>query len=421
MIKSADAVEGFELSNMQIELWLFFFCGFLAVNTYGQEMDSLRSSVIDSSVSAHSHDGGKKAVVLSRLTANAELKSDSMNRSLDGNHIKLNAVKAALISKIESMSEFPLSDSLSFLELNRLKAKLDSLNRSVSQALERVERPVRKFSNQIDTLEYKISKKLAVLSGGKNNLPARVDLPGDDLKGSLSIESKLTAADVDIPAMGDGSKNINSAGTDVNGLSLRELSHSISNVKEIRALQEVGKAQDKLAAINTASDQINGYREDLTDLLSGDFGKIERIPDALQSQAENLEQVKALEKASADFAAIKAKWKDPQVMKEQALNRAKEAAVNHFAGHEKESKAAMDYSRDLLNDEDVKVEAGYYVRAIDTNTVADGMETKSTNESYDPATGLVKQFSVQRGSGPVLRSYLNQRSLDPDGNRRGSV
>jgi YD repeat-containing protein len=64
------------------------------------------------------------------------------------------------------------------------------------------------------------------------------------------------------------------------------------------------------------------------------------------------------------------------------------------------------YSRDLLNDQDFKVDVGYYVRPMLASTIADGMETKSSNESYDPETGLVKQVSLQRGTGPVLRSYL---------------
>jgi hypothetical protein len=43
------------------------------------------------------------------------------------------------------------------------------------------------------------------------------------------------------------------------------------------------------------------------------------------------------------YAELAKKWnEDPEVARELALNKAKEQAINHFAGHEQELKAAMD-------------------------------------------------------------------------------
>lgn len=69
---------------------------------------------------------------------------------------------------------------------------------------------------------------------------------------------------------------------------------------------------------------------------------MERLPDAIESRVEGLEELQPLKEASDQFAAVKARWNDPQVMKELALNNAKETAVNHFARYEEELEAAME-------------------------------------------------------------------------------
>jgi hypothetical protein len=41
-------------------------------------------------------------------------------------------------------------------------------------------------------------------------------------------------------------------------------------------------------------------------------------------------------KEQAVAKGLKVKWQDPEVMKEEALNKAKETTINHFARHEEE-------------------------------------------------------------------------------------
>lgn len=64
----------------------------------------------------------------------------------------------------------------------------------------------------------------------------------------------------------------------------------------------------------------------------------------------------------------------------------------------------ISYSRDLVNNDGSQVDVGYYVRPYENITIVDGIEARSTNESYDVNTGLVKQTSVRRGSSFVERN-----------------
>src|SRR5690606_9129894 len=72
------------------------------------------------------------------------------------------------------------------------------------------------------------------------------------------------------------------------------------------------------------------------------LSKIEALPEVIESSIEALDEMQPIAEASLEFEDIKTKWNDPEVMKEKALNQAKEVAVNHFEGKEEQLKAAME-------------------------------------------------------------------------------
>lgn len=77
---------------------------------------------------------------------------------------------------------------------------------------------------------------------------------------------------------------------------------------------------------------------------SGILEKIESIPESpemLRSKVEDFVQFDEV-KAKLEEADKLKRYYDPDVAKEEAMNKAKLEAVNHFAGHEEELKAAME-------------------------------------------------------------------------------
>jgi hypothetical protein len=327
-------------------------------NSYGQDIDSLKINSTKVLVLTDSlKDIGKsKLDFISALNAFEKDRLDSINlqKSLDHYFAKFNALKSKLTSKIDSLTRFSIHDSLGFRDLNLLKSRLDSVHnlrppRTVQQAQERLETFEKQISAKTDSIESKISQKLSLFSKNGGNLPGSVNLPGADLNTSLSIDpgiaipSNLAAPDIELPPVVDRLKNLSTPDIDVNA----QIPGNVPNlpsvkVNDIKAPEGISNVHDRLASINEAGDQMKGYQEDLKNLQEGDLSKMQELPDAIESKVENLEEIRFLEEASEEFAAIKAKWNDPEVLKEQALNKAKETAVNHFAGHEKELKAAMD-------------------------------------------------------------------------------
>ena len=110
----------------QIGMKLYFFCFLIAISAYGQEMDSLRTHVMDSLIPTQAVDGTKQIGILSGVNGDAELKSDSMNLpvTLDDYSVKLNAERLKLMSKIDSLSQSTVRDSLSFLALKSLRCEI---------------------------------------------------------------------------------------------------------------------------------------------------------------------------------------------------------------------------------------------------------------------------------------------------------
>jgi len=126
-----------------------------------------------------------------------------------------------------------------------------------------------------------------------------------------------------------------------------KLPESVPIVNDVKNESLAGTLSEKLPSMDEASDKVQTYKDKLKDLEKPDLENAGELAESLESKAEALDEVDALSEQAEKMKALKEKWKDPQVMKEEALNKAKETAVNHFAGHEEELKAAMQKLSDL--------------------------------------------------------------------------
>lgn len=329
---------------------LISFCSF--IKGYAQESDSLKIDHGRDFVLKRS--GSLKNVIGEGLDSIAVLKAYNIDaididpqQKLDSFSAK-NSVLPILRSKVDSLSVLSFRDSSSFRSLIRLKSKLDSLFKfpspdTLTQARERINILARKASGKLDTIGSKINDQLTGFSKDGGDLFGSVTLSPPDLNAlnkhlKWNVYPDLAAPNFDVVPI----ERITHPLLDLNSNDLHELPNLPRNIDQLEAVKEVDAIEKQLEGASEAGSALDGYKGDLRNLQQGDLSKLQELPDAIESRVEDLDEIKSLEEATQEFAAIKAKWNDPQVMKELALNKAKETAVNHFAGHEEELKAAMD-------------------------------------------------------------------------------
>jgi hypothetical protein len=132
--------------------------------------------------------------------------------------------------------------------------------------------------------------------------------------------------------------------------------------------------------------------------------KMERIPEhpeMLMSRVEDFVEFDEV-KAQLEEADKLKRYYDPDVAKEQAMNKAKLEAVNHFAGHEEELKAAMERLSQLkskIPDPDGVIDL--FARRQRT------MTEKSFSQRLTP--GLTIQLQKQRSVWVDLNPYVGIR------------
>ena len=267
---------------------------------------------------------------------------------------KLDSITQKLAFRLDSLSPLKLSDTLS-RRVAHLRTQLDSLKttgptQDIRQVQERISSMQTKFSDDVKAVETKIDEKLGLFSKHSGSIPGSVNLPG----ANLGLNPNLEIPNMNLPSINDPlSKMENPLGdidnplenidpkdldidTDLGGIP------QLPEIGDVKALEEMKEIQSKLGKVDEVSDQVKGYQEDLQNLKEGNLERLEEIPDAIEGRVENLEQLDGVKEEIKNFDEIKKKWNDPEVLKEEALNKAKETAVNHFAGHEEQLKAVME-------------------------------------------------------------------------------
>ncbi|WP_276373027.1 hypothetical protein [Chryseolinea sp. H1M3-3] len=98
----------------------------------------------------------------------------------------------------------------------------------------------------------------------------------------------------------------------------------------------MGNYSEKITEI---TDQVKDYQKEIKDFDPGKLDEIKNT-DQWEDKLSELDEVEEVKK-QIDLADQAKRYYDPEVAKEEALNKAKQEAINHFAGHEEELKAAM--------------------------------------------------------------------------------
>jgi Cu/Ag efflux protein CusF len=213
--------------------------------------------------------------------------------------------------------------------VSKLTSKLDSLKSKTIDKLSALDlppeykEPLQEVTNKINQID---------LNAGKINLP-ELKIPGYSLP-KMDGLGNLTDKAGDVANIDPG--NLPDIKTSVGDLS--NVSEQVQGYqREVNNLTPDGLGQ--------VTGQVQTYQEDIKNINQGNLRDVEKLPEGLESQATKIDGMDELQKQSAIMDEYKAqldKLAESNKAKEKAVEVAKKAAVNHFAGEQEQLKAAME-------------------------------------------------------------------------------
>jgi hypothetical protein len=307
------------------------------INQYNSKMDSVAGRLT------------KPADSIARLAQKPQEKIDQYKNKID-------ATQAHLTKKIDSLMALPNPNKFLAKRLDSLRGNLDSLRQKltklppgVEKSKEAVEKLTSSIGEKTGKIESAINEKLGLFSkNGASNLPGSVSLPSAKLTSGLNVPgmkdlnlklpgNNLKLPQSSLPSM-PGANTGNVPGLSIGKSSVPSLNTpALGQLKGLDGVKDIGNLTNEISQL---SGEAGKYGKQLNDIQSTDMKGLSK--EAEDKAGSLLGGEKQLADLKAQQAML-AKWNsDPAVAKELALNKAKEEAVNHFAGKEKELKAVME-------------------------------------------------------------------------------
>lgn len=307
------------------------------------------------------------------LTAKVEHLADSISpqKQIDRYQQKLDSVQTKLATKIDGLQKLQFPNTKLAKSLDSLQQKIDSLqNKGLFKEARKAEKKMKGLQQKANASLQAGQQKITSLQKGVNEKldlfnpdgTVRVNLP--DANGKLP-NLPTVGSGINVPQLNtqlpsvNGLPNVNgkvgnvnlpslNGNTNANLPSAPNVNTGIGNtglpspdLKNI-GLGDVGKG---LNDVSNSTKEIGKYKEGVKN-ISADGLNDEKLKKEMEANAANMAGGKALQTQLTDIEKQKAmveKWNsDPEYRKELAVNQAKEQAVNHFAGKEKELMAAID-------------------------------------------------------------------------------
>lgn len=305
------------------------------------------------------------------ITANAQIRVDSAEQRLDAvtSRLRVDSVQERLqhlpdsllptLSKVDSIRNGfnTKADSLKSqyqkaigdinTQSSRLNHKIDSLKK-LNLRTNKYERSLRKLSDLRQKTEGKFNEKLTSLKSKTTDKLNALDLPPEYKEPIQKLTKQIDGLNINnevlkIPELkipGYDLPNMNGIG-EIPSLNGIQNPADLGNIPKV----DVPKVDLPTGEVANVTQQVQGYQEDIKNITSGNLDDVEKLPESLESQAGKIDGMDELQKQSGIIDEQKGKLdviKDPEQAKEKAVEMAKKAAVDHFAGKEEQLKAAME-------------------------------------------------------------------------------
>jgi hypothetical protein len=235
--------------------------------------------------------------------------ADSIRQSYQQSMSSIDSAENQIRTSLDSLNKLSLSS-------NRLVSKLDSLNNQ-KQKLET------DLNQKLDRVKSKTVGKL-----DKIEMTPEMEGPVGEFKNKVN-GFKVTSNNSAIPAL------------QIPGYSLPEM----SDLKSLDGISNLTNMETPLGNVGEIGKQAEGFGSDLKNISQGNLKDVQQIPQTIEQQASNIDGIQELQKSSQIVDGYEAQLdaiKSEEALKTQGMNMAKKEAINHFAGKEKELKAAMD-------------------------------------------------------------------------------
>jgi hypothetical protein len=245
-------------------------------------------------------------------------KADSIQQEYKNALARVDAREAQLKHKVDSLTTLRLPS-------NKYVGKLDSLNQARQQTTQ-------KFNSKLSDLKSKTTGKLQSL-----DLPPQYQEPINSLTKNvdgLSLNSELMKVSApQIP--GFTMPKVDGVGN---------LTSKAGEVANVGSLKSLPKLETPVGNLGEITQQAKGLSEDVKSISEGKLSDVKNIDKTIEQQASKVDGVAELQKQSGVVDGYKGqldKMNDPEAVKQQAIEKAKEVAIDHFAGKEEQLKAAM--------------------------------------------------------------------------------
>lgn len=261
--------------------------------------------------------------------------SDSLKNAYKHKLNKIDGAKSRLQSKLDSLTTLKLP-------ANKVTTKLDSLNTLRT-------RTVADFDKKLQSIKEKTTGKLKSL-----DLPPEAT---DKLNAVTKNIEGVSISSLDMPVL-SGSGNLLESVNEMG--KLNELANVNLN-NPLPASGVNGKTGD-LKIPSTDADKLTGVTENFSDvtkvtgqvteysdeakqIAQGSMDEVKGIPTTAEEKLTKVSGVREMEqqtKGLDEYKGMTDKAKDPEALKKEIVEKARQQAVNHFAGKEEQLKAAME-------------------------------------------------------------------------------
>ncbi len=296
----------------------------------------------------------------------SKIENINPQHKIDRYNKKLDSVQSRLSYRIDSLSHLNLQDVTVLKSLDSLKLTLDSLKnagpvKDIKNAKQQITNVQSDIQKPIDVAENAINEKLGLYAENGANIPGSVNLPDANLKSNLnlpgvklpgtnlntSLAGNLTVPDLSL----EGNKmlidpQLPKPEVGLSGDTKKQMGMLRGRAKQklpdVKGMEGVKDVQTNLGKVNEVSGKVKGYQSDIKNIAEGNLDEVKQLPQEIENKVVSMAEVQGIEAQAAQYKELMAKWNsDPEVVKELALNKAKEMAVNHFAGHDEQLKLAM--------------------------------------------------------------------------------
>jgi hypothetical protein len=238
--------------------------------------------------------------------------ADSLKQSVQSMFVSLDTSRDAIQSKIDSLQHLQLPTGELTTKLDSIQNKRTELVQSLNQKVEDLKSKTISRVNDL-TLPPELQSKVSSLTDQFENF-------------------QLPVKDMNIPPL-----NVpNNALSSLDGLNSAIPNLNGANLPGVEGLPA------ELSNLNGFSDQFSGYSQDLNQLTQGNLEQVQQLPQTIETKAAEVSGLNEIAKQAGELDPLVNTAKNPEAMKEEALQQAQQIAVDHFAGKEEQLKAAMD-------------------------------------------------------------------------------